>query len=154
MAMKLRAFVLDDDKTVRSLTASILEDRGYEVLTYSEPLSCPIYLDRECPCPQEHACADIIITDINMPNVTGVEFIESQTRNGCKAIVQNKAVMSGTWTNAQLEWAKRIGCRVFDKLDVIDQIGQWLDECEKRINPNRKLVDLTEGLSTGQGIGQ
>ncbi len=140
--MKIRAFVLEDDDDIRLLVSARLKRRGYEVLSFSEPLSCPIYLDRECPCPREHACGDILITDINMPNVTGLEFIENQTRNGCKGIVQNKAVMSAAWTNAKLVRAKRIGCQVFNKPDMTEKIDEWLDQCEKRIDPNRKLTDL------------
>jgi CheY-like chemotaxis protein len=142
--MKVRAFILDDNESVRSLISSILEERGYEVLSSSEPLFCPIYLDRECPCPVKYMCGDIFITDINMPNVTGLEFIENQIHNDCKAIVQNKAVMSGAWTDAELEYAKRLGCQIFHKPLRIDEITRWLDECEKRIDPNRKLADLQE----------
>lgn len=94
--MKIRALVFEDNDQLRSLISTILEMRGYEVFTFSEPGSCPLYLKDKCPCPLKHTCADIIITDINMPSVTGLDF----------------------------------------KI-----LGNWLDDCEKRIDSERKLSD-------------
>ena len=138
--MKVRAIVLDDDYTIRTLISDILEDRGYEVFDSSEPLSCPMYLDCECSCPVEHICTNIVITDINMPNMTGLEFIEHQKSNGCK--VQNIAVMSGRWKGEEIEHAKRLGCYTFNKPFKIDEIEKWLDVCENKLDPNSKLSDL------------
>ncbi|NIS68503.1 MAG: hypothetical protein GTO12_05980 [Proteobacteria bacterium] len=140
--MRLRAFVFEDYEALRRTISSILESRGYEVFSYSEPLVCPAYLDRECPCPQNHACGDVFITDNIMPNKTGLEFIENQIHHGCRAIEKNKAVMSGKWTDAELEQAKRLGCKTFQKPFKTNEFLSWLDECEKRIDPNRKLSDL------------
>jgi len=140
--MRIRAFVFDDNESNSSLISTILENRGYEVLSFSEPSICPIYLDRKCPCPKDYACGDLFIANNRMFNMTGLEFIENQTRNGCKGIVKNKAVISTTYTNAEVEKAKKLECQVFEKLSFIDKIDSWLDECEKRIDPNRKLSDL------------
>ncbi len=138
--MRIRAIVLDDDYEMRTLIYDILKNRGYEVYGSSEPFFCPIYLDSECPCSVEHTCTTIIITDINMPNMTGLEFIEHQKRNGCK--VQNVATMSGRWTDEEIEHAKRLGCHIFKKPFEIDEIERWLDDCEKKLDPNSKLSDL------------
>ncbi|MGR3301974.1 MAG: response regulator [Candidatus Scalindua sp.] len=138
--VKIRAIVLDDDHVMRNLICGILKNRGYEAHASSDPLSCPVYLDSECPCPVEHICTSIIITDINMPNMTGFEFIEHQKSMGCK--VQNIAVMSGRWTNEDLEHAKRLGCHMFKKPFKIDEIEKWLDECEKKLDHNGKLSDM------------
>ena len=140
--MKLRAVVIDDDKEIRSVISSITELRGFEVLSFSEPLLCPIYLDSACPCPYDYACMDLLITDNRMPNMTGVDFIENQMRNGCKAIAKNKAVISGEFTEADLEQANRLGCQISTKPFRIEELNKWLDECEKRIDPNRKLAEL------------
>jgi CheY-like chemotaxis protein len=140
--MKLRAIVIDDNEEIRSVISSIMELWGYEVLSSPEPLVCPVYLDSECPCPYDYACMDVLITDNRMPKMTGLDFIENQTRNGCKAIVRNKAVISGNWAEEELEHAKRLGCQIFNKPFKVEQITKWLDECEKRIDPNRELAEL------------
>ncbi|MBO1225566.1 MAG: response regulator [Candidatus Scalindua sediminis] len=137
---KLRAIVLDDDYILRTLINDILKNRGYEVHSSSEPFFCPVYLDSKCPCPVEHFCSNIIITDINMPNMTGFEFIENLKRNACK--IQNVAIMSGRWTDEELEHAKRLGCHTFEKPFKIDEFGKWLDDCEKKLDPDNKLSDL------------
>jgi len=148
--MNLRAFVFEDNDTLRSMIVSILESRGYEVMSYSEPSLCPMSLDRECPCPLEHACADIIITDINMPNMTGLEFLENRKKNGCK--VQNRAVMSGRWTDEELDEARGLGCQVFEKPFRFRDLFEWLDECEKKVDPKRRLSQLPIGDSKPEAL--
>jgi two-component SAPR family response regulator len=140
--MKIRAFVFEDDENILFLISSILTERGYEVLSFPEPLFCPVYLNSDCRCPMEYMCGDIFITDINMPNVTGLEFIENLILNGCKIISQNKAlIISDAWTSAELKHAKILDCHIIYKPFKNDEIIEWLDKCEKRIDPNRKLVD-------------
>ncbi len=125
-----RAVIIDDDCSIRSLMGEVLNERGYEVHSSSEPFSCPIYLGSRCSCPVGTNCTDIIITDINMPNMTGLEFIENQKKKNCK--VKNIAVMSGRWTDDKLQHAKVLGCHTFDKPFMLEKIENWLDCCEKK----------------------
>ena len=138
--MKIKAIVLDDDDSIRTITSEILKDRGYEVCASSEPLFSPVYLNEECTCPDEY-CSTIVITDINMPNMTGLEFIEHQKSMGCK--FQNVAVMSGRWTNEALAHANRLGCQTFSKPFKITEIIKWLDECEERLGHEDKLSNMS-----------
>jgi len=140
--MKIRAFVFGNDEDLQSLISSILIERGYEVLSFPEPLFCPVYLNSDCQCSMEYMCGDIFIADINMPTVTGLEFIENLILNGCKSITQNRGlIMSGEWTDVELKHAKILNCHIIYKPFTNDEIIEWLDKCEKRIDPNRKLVD-------------
>ena len=137
--MKIKAIVLDDDDSIRTLTSEILKDRGYDVCASSEPLFSPVYLNEECTCSDEH-CSTIVITDINMPNMTGLEFIEHQKSMGCK--FQYVAVMSGRWTNETLAHANRLGCQTFSKPFKITEIKKWLDEYEKRLDHKSQLSNI------------
>ncbi len=112
---KPRAIVLDDNYTIRTLVDGVLSGRGYEVHGSSEPLSCPIFLDSKCSCSDDTHCTNLIITDINMPYMTGFEFLENQKINGCK--VKNIAVMSGRWTDEELQHAKSLGCHVLPQTE-------------------------------------
>ncbi len=138
--MKIRAIVLEDNDSLRTLTRDILKDRGYEVYAFSEPFLRPVYRDSERPYTEEHTCSTIIITDIDMPNMTGFEFIEHQKSKGCK--FQSIAIMSGRWTNENIKHAKRLGCHMFKKPFKIDELEKWLDECEKELDHNSKLTDM------------
>jgi Response regulator containing CheY-like receiver, AAA-type ATPase, and DNA-binding domains len=138
--MELRAIVLDDEYAMRTLIGEILEERGYDVHVSSEPFSSPIFLESKCDCPVDTPCANILITDINMPNMTGLEFIKHQKKKGCK--IQNIAVMSAGWTAEDVEHAKRLGCHTFKKPFDFDEIDKWLDSCERKSGPNDKLSDL------------
>jgi CheY-like chemotaxis protein len=138
--MKIKAVVLEDNDMLRTLTYNILKNRGYEVYAYSEPFLSPLYRNSERPCPEENICPNIIITDIDMPNMTGFEFIEHQKSKGCK--IHNIAIMSGRWTNENIKHAKRLGCHIFKKPFKIDEVEKWLDECEKELGRNSKLKDM------------
>jgi CheY-like chemotaxis protein len=138
--MKIKAIILEDNDSLRTLMDGVLKDRGYEVYASSEPFLSPVYRDSKHLCPEEPICPNIIITDIDMPNMTGFEFIEHQKSKGCK--IKNIAIMSGRWTNKDIKHAKRLGCHMFEKPFKIDEVEKWLDECEKELDHNSKLIDM------------
>jgi CheY-like chemotaxis protein len=140
--MKLRVIVLEDDEANRKLITMVLERRGYEVISSSDPAICPIYSNQEGSCPHEDACGDFLLTDNQMPSMTGLDFIEAQNRRGCKGIVKHKAVLSGSWSLAEREKAERLGCKIFSKPYSIAEVSEWLDEQAKQIPPDRKLAAL------------
>ncbi len=138
--MKPRAIVIEDDNASRALVTMLLEQKGYEVLSFSDPTACPVYTDPETPCPHEDACGDFLLTDNQMPNMTGLDFVESQCRRGCKGMVSNKAIFSGTWNAGELGKAEELGCKVFRKPYDLKEVSDWLDEQLKTVPPDRKLV--------------
>ena len=121
------------------VVGEFLGDEGYAVAT---ALNGRAALDILAAGP----AFDLLLSDINMPGMSGFEFIEHMTNHGCKAMAQNKAVMSGHLSNEALSTAKRLGCQTFQKPIRKDELFAWLDKCEKRIDPSRKLVDLANLL--------
>ena len=79
-----------------------------------------------------------------MPRMTGLEFVENQTKRGCQGCISNKAIISANWTKEEKAKAKNLGCKVFNKPFQIDELTQWLDEREKHIPKNRKLADFED----------
>ena len=59
--------VADDDDTILGLVAYLLEDEGYRVLRASDGAEALACAQREDP--------DLIVTDIMMPRLTGVELV-------------------------------------------------------------------------------
>ena len=136
---KLRILIFDDNKFIRSALKDLLNELGYEVFTFLDPVESPIFEKSYCDCKSGKACADMIISDVNMPFVNGLDFIEGQIQKGCK--VANRALMSGDWTTANLQSAQNLGCHIFYKPFDIREIVQWIDSCQKRMDPLRELSD-------------
>ena len=135
--MKLKIVVFEDRDNILDIISITLKSRGYEVLGYKEPTLCPLYSDTTCLCPSEKPCADILITDNGMPNMTGLQFIYQQSKRGCKGVFKNKAIMSGAWEPEDLEFAESLGCKIFHKPVPMKDLFDWIKECEKRISEER-----------------
>ncbi len=147
--MCLRVVVFDDDVHLLEAMTLFLRSRGYEVVGFSDPSLCPLYLDSECGCPNDRACGDVLITDNVMPRMTGLQFIGQQALRGCKGVMRNKAVMSGSWAADDQALAQELGCKVFSKPIAVQELVGWLKECEGRIDPARVLVDIPPELLLG-----
>ena len=139
MSRKLRAIVLEDDQSIRRLVKHILESYGFETLAYEDPASCPLSLPHDCQCQDSTVCADILISDVEMPHMTGLEFIEGQIHKGCK--FRNIAFMSGGWSEADLNKARSLGCKTFYKPFDISELTSWIEECEASVEKDRILSD-------------
>ena len=69
MAMK-KVLVIDDSNTMRMTLAMVLKREGYDVVTAGDGLEALEEMKKE----EKY---DLIITDINMPNMNGMTFIET-----------------------------------------------------------------------------
>ena len=138
--MALKVLILDDDEAVRSTLSKFLMACGFEVQSYSEPSNCPTYLTSNCTCGKETGCADIILTDINMPGSTGISFIQNQIQNGCR--VKNIAVMSGGWTEEDKKKVKKLGCMIFEKPFSMFELKKWLDRIKEDLVGRKKSTLL------------
>src|SRR5574337_2215311 len=68
---KRRAIVYDDDPSVLSFLKDFFSSIDYEVLTYQKPVVCPLSREDEGRCDKRYPCADVIITDYQMPRMSG-----------------------------------------------------------------------------------
>ena len=134
-----RAFIFDDEEDICIFLSEFLKLRGYEVFTFNHPGMCPNYNIESCGCPLRQACTDVIISDINMPISSGLDFVEKQIKKGCKC--ENIAIMSAYWNNDSLKRAINIGSKILQKPFSIEELIPWLEEVEKTISPTRKLSD-------------
>ncbi len=62
-----RVLVVDDEPSIRDISAALLGSRGYEVRTAADGFAALVELRRALP--------DIIISDLNMPNMSGFELL-------------------------------------------------------------------------------
>lgn len=67
--MKIKkAFVVDDEKSIRITLSDDLKDLGYQVYEYDNPLIALMELSKINP--------DIVFSDIKMPELNGLEFLK------------------------------------------------------------------------------
>jgi CheY-like chemotaxis protein len=143
MSRKLRAIILEDDEVLKEVLSEILRLRGYEIYAFDTPAICPLQLAPECECHENERCADILLSDINMPLITGLEFIRNQKDKGCKS--PYTALISGEWSAERLSEAESLGCKTFPKPYSLKEINDWLDDIEKNIDLSIELRDWVKG---------
>jgi CheY-like chemotaxis protein len=136
---KKRAIVFDDEPVIRELLEVILERRGFEVIAFREPVICPIYYKNLDTCKNVKPCADILITDNNLPNISGVELLMRQYDRGCQMDIRNKALISGYFSPDDMKLIDFIGFKHLNKPFTQKETSDWLDECEHRIDLSRMV---------------
>ncbi|NJD56621.1 MAG: response regulator [Nitrospirae bacterium] len=133
-----RAMILDDEPTIVTAMRRYFIRRGYEVLCFTDPVVCPLY-EGSARCDKKHPCADVVLTDLKMPRMTGIELLELQSQRGCKADMRNKAIMSAYFDEGVLERIRALGCSYFNKPFELSELSDWLGRIEKRIDLSRPL---------------
>ena len=121
----MQIVLVDDDPLVLITLSGLFRRKGHTVLTYNSPLECPIYKSAHGSCFPESKCPDIIISDIDMPDVNGLEFIESLFAKGCKC--KHIAMLSGKGiSDSDMKRMVEHGVRYFTKpLDYVE-FEMWL----------------------------
>jgi CheY-like chemotaxis protein len=138
--MKYRTILCEDNESVREIFKFILDERGHEIFSFKDAEDCPINSITECKCNHVNPCSDIIISDVSMPKVNGLEFVENLKEKGCK--VKHIALISGYWTKKDVLRARKVDCTIFFKPIRPEMLNEWLDNCEKEINPQRVLSNF------------
>ena len=75
----MRVLLIDDDAGLRKSLSLILNDAGHEVVTASDGEEGLSVAEREAP--------DVILCDIRMPKVPGLEFLTRYQASGGDALV-------------------------------------------------------------------
>jgi CheY-like chemotaxis protein len=83
-----QVLVVDDDPTIRTCLTQLLESVGYDVATAVDGVEALLSINESAP--------DIIISDLNMPGMSGVDLL-SEIRRHFPRIVT--IAMSGAYRN-------------------------------------------------------
>jgi len=131
---QLRIIVFEDDPGLVTLFKRVLEHKGHDVHVFPDPTYCPAVHPDAGQCKVESRCADIVITDHVMPNLSGADLLLLQRMRGCKAMDENKAIITGTLINEDLMAAVLdLGCKLFKKPFKIAELLEWVEECGNRL---------------------
>lgn len=71
--------VVDDDADIQTLIATLLKNRGYEITTAHDGIDALVSMSK--------GNFDLIISDINMPNLDGFKLMEIKTQKGIETPV-------------------------------------------------------------------
>lgn len=110
--------VIDDDQTVRDALGSLLDALGFPVRTFA---SADDFIARRATCGT--AC---LITDVQMPGMTGVELMEHLARSGAAiptilvSAHSHDALRSRALRNGAIAWLDK-PVRQAELLESIDR---------------------------------
>lgn len=136
---KLRVILLEDNDNLRTVLKMLLTGRGYEVFSFSKPTVCPLQIQPACRCKRHQSCTDVILTDLDMPEMDGIRFIKNLKKKNCKC--RHVAVMSGDLNSETLYQAVKLGCSAFEKPFDKETLFSWLDNIERTGQYSRELCD-------------
>jgi DNA-binding NtrC family response regulator len=116
---KLKIIVFDDDAVFLKMLEKCLSAMNYEVQCFNQAITCPV-----CENICDNTCADIIISDFDMPQLNGVELLNQQTQRGCPINIENKAIMSGVLSGDM----KGLVYTFFQKPISVSEVDIWIKE--------------------------
>jgi CheY-like chemotaxis protein len=127
----MKAMVFDDDPVICAFLCMVLRRRGYEAVAFPDAAYCPCPVSRggTCSRPEGKPCADVIMSDIEMPKVDGLGFVEGQFRKHCRC--SHVALISGCWSESNVNRARQLPVKIMAKPASVAQVDAWLDEVEK-----------------------
>lgn len=134
---KTRTIVLEDNLTEQGILKYLLKARNHEVITYDNPSICPLQINPECRCNDNERCTDILISDLNMPIINGLDYIKNQRLKGCKC--KSVALVSSELSEDVRIRAEELSCRVFSKPYDTSDIFNWLDDVEDNMDKDINL---------------
>ena len=137
--MKLRILLFEDDDGIREMLQKTLQHLDCEVHGYAHPGLCPLVADEPCPCEAQRLCADAILSDLNMPVMSGLDLVARLQKRGCH--VPRHLLVSGNWTEDEEAQARQMGCEVIEKPFNMPALVDWVAQCRQTTDPGRILMD-------------
>ena len=125
--MSHHILVVDDDEPVRLLLSRALSRAGYFVTTAVDAAEALALLKRDASTP---APFDVLLTDFNLPNITGLELVDVLRCGGEKLPC---LLMSGSANEMLASEALSRGCKGFIKKPftlpvLVEHIHEALEE--------------------------
>jgi len=121
--MKKIILVADDSPTIRKFVSFSLAAQGFKIITASDGMDALEKLPKEN--------IDLIITDLNMPNLDGFEFVKS-VRNSTEYKDIPIIILSSLDADSDLERGMQVGANAY---------------LIKPFNPQRILYEVSKFLN-------
>ena len=129
----LKVVVIESDPDLRLLLAKALEQQGHVVVAYENALVAPIG-SSHCPCGNLPNCPDVIISDLDLPGMSGTAFIERLSHQQCRC--RNIALVTGSGIDPDsMQKMYRCNARVFLKPFRLAELANWFQTCQQTRPP-------------------
>ncbi len=120
--MKPKILVVDDSPTIRKFISIALKIKGYEIISASDGMEALELLPNDK--------IDLVITDLNMPNIDGFNLIE-RIRSNENFLNTPIIVMSNLSDSEDIERAMQLGAdsyiiKPFDQNNIIKEVAKYL----------------------------
>lgn len=110
------ALVVDDSMLIRHTVCRYLEDRGWSVESATDGHEAVALLTRMRP--------DLIVTDMQMPTMTGTEFI-TQLKNRSETANIPIIILCGRNSEREAKANEsRANCAIFKDIDILAQLDR------------------------------
>jgi CheY-like chemotaxis protein len=121
----MKIVLVDDDPMVLLTLSALFQRKGHSVVTFDNPLSCPMFTQPHGSCFPDSICPDIIITDFDMPEVSGATFIETIFNKGCRC--RHVAMHTGVGvSDHDMRRLAKYGTRFFTKPLDFAEFDAWM----------------------------
>lgn len=117
--------IIDDEICIRDSLKIYFQDAGFKVTTATDPSFCPLFC-RGTRCRDKPSCADVVLTDLNMPIADGLTFLETTLRAGCHGSPRKTALMTARLSEADALRLDRMGSHYFPKPTPLNNIHAWI----------------------------
>lgn len=119
MAKNIKILVVDDNETFLDMLSLYLIKNGYDVISSSD--------GKDALCQFSSHIPDIIITDIIMPEVDGIELLLSLRKNNPDVKVIAMSGGNRGYASAYLQMAEKLGANAvinkpFELVDLLKEI--------------------------------
>jgi len=120
--VKPKILVVDDSPTIRKFISIALKIKGYEIISASDGMEALELLPNDK--------IDLVITDLNMPNIDGFNLIE-RIRSNENFLNTPIIVMSNLSDSEDIERAMQLGAdsyiiKPFDQNNIIKEVAKYL----------------------------
>lgn len=147
---KAKIILIDDDKDIQELISSFFKIRNYETICYNDAQSALEEISNA------KVKGDVIITDLMMPGLTGIEFTQRLKVLGSEIpiilITANKKVETAVEAIAAGAYDFVVKPLHFPQLLVSVERALYLTRIEEENSTLKTVVQLQEGHSSIEGI--